>query len=444
MRIVEPGSFVMLTDMRRAWAFFTFVLFCAPSHASATAPDPYLSVQWGLRAIHAEAAWRASKGSGAIVAVIDTGVDGAHPDLKGRVLAGKDLVDDDDDASDENGHGTLIAGIIAARSLNGIGVASVAPSARILPVRVLDANGTGSSADVVDGIGWALDHGADVINLSLAQDPGGLLGGDLLRDPSVDRAIRQAAGRGATVVVASGNDHDGGRSETAYDATTPGVIVVGASTKGGSRAAYSNFGSGLDIVAPGGGSATDPSSETGCNDHNAIVSTWWDPATKDHGYGAGCGTSMAVAFASGVAAQLHSRGSTNAEAVRRLISTAVDLGAKGWDDRTGAGRIDAARALGVKPPRKVERPSPRTQIAAARRDVHSSGSLARPASASAARVTTGRPVRTDALAAQVPTSPRTPEGERMRLGAALLLCAVLFGHGWRMIWSHPRGPFSSG
>jgi serine protease len=336
--------------MRRATAFIMFVLFCVPSAANAgTTDDPYRSIQWGLDVIHAEASWHASLGRGSVVAVIDTGVDPSHPDLEGRLLPGKDFVDDDDDASDQNGHGTLIAGIIGASTGNGVGVSATAPSTRILPVRALDADGTGTTSDVVDGIEWALGQGADVINLSLAQESeAGVLGSNILADRSVDRAIKDASRRGAVVVIAAGNDHDGGRAQTAYDATSPGAIVVGASTRGSKRAAYSNFGSGLDVLAPGGGSPTDPSRKGGCTDTNSIVSTWWDPASQRSAYGGGCGTSMAVGFVSGIAALLHAKGFDNARIVSKLKSSAVDLGADGRDDRTGYGRVDAARALGVK------------------------------------------------------------------------------------------------
>lgn len=319
----------------------------APWAAWAETNDPYAVLQWGLHAVEAEAAWQATKGAGIVVAVVDTGVDPRHPDLKKRLLDGRDLADDDLDSSDDNGHGTLVAGIIAASTSNGVGVASVAPAARILPVRVLGADGTGSSEDVAEGIRWAIDEGADVINLSLAQDAGeGMVARNLLRDPSVDRAIEDAASAGATVVIAAGNDHEGGRAETSYDASVPGVVVVGATTKKDRRAAYSHYGRGLDMVAPGGGSASDPSDD-GCTERNSIVSTWWNPERERSDYGGGCGTSMAVGFVSGAAALLHARGMSNAQVVDRLLATADDLGAQGRDQFYGTGRLNVRRALGV-------------------------------------------------------------------------------------------------
>ena len=345
--------------MRRLGVLLVLIVLAVPSIAMAS-NDPYYSLQWGLTRIGGPTAWSVSKGAGQVVAVIDTGVDFKHPDLKGRLLAGHDFVNDDSDATDTNGHGTLISGIIAASTGNGIGVASIAPQAKILPVRVLGSDGTGAASDVADGIHWALNHGATVINLSIAQESGSDSSTLLLKSPSVNQAIHDAASAGATVVVASGNDPSGAQSQTAYDADAPGVLVVGSSTKGGGRAAYSNYGAGLDLLAPGGGSSTDPSAGA-CSDTNSIVSAWWDPETKRSTYGGGCGTSMAVAFVSGVAALLQAHGYSNAKAVDRMLHTADDIGAPGRDNKTGYGILDAARALGGSAPR----PAPRATTSSA-------------------------------------------------------------------------------
>jgi subtilisin family serine protease len=326
------------------------MLAAAPvAPAAAAAPsDPLYELQWGLRKIGASAAWTVTKGRGAVVAVVDTGADYTHPDLTGRLLPGHDFLDGDADATDDNGHGTLIAGIVAAATSNDTGIASVAPSAKILPVRVLGADGTGSSETVAAGIRWAVRRGADVVNLSLAQESSGSLNEQLLRDPEVDNAIKAAARGGAVVVIAAGNNPGGGQPDTAYDATTPGVLVVGATTATDARAAYSDYGAGLDLVAPGGGSASNPA-DAACKQSNAIVSTWWDPKRHQSSYGGGCGTSMSVGFVSGVAALLHARGMNNTQIADRILATARDVGTKGPDDETGAGRLDAARALGAKP-----------------------------------------------------------------------------------------------
>ncbi|HVL32297.1 MAG TPA: S8 family serine peptidase, partial [Actinomycetota bacterium] len=174
------------------------VVMAAAPPVSARAPvvnDIGYDTQWGLHIIEAERAWTRSVGRDVVVAIVDTGVDDEHPDLRGRVLVGYDFADDDEDADDDNGHGTLIAGIVAARTGNRIGVASVAPQAKILPVRVLGKKGSGSSRAVARGIRFAVAEGADVINLSLAQESGleasgSIVPTNVLSDPSVDEAIR--------------------------------------------------------------------------------------------------------------------------------------------------------------------------------------------------------------------------------------------------------------
>ncbi len=334
--------------MRRAAAGVILLLVLFPAVAGAAVNDPYFSLQWGLVRIGGPTAWSVSRGAGQIIAVVDTGVDFSHPDLQGQLLPGYDFVDNDASPVDQNGHGTLIAGIIAAVTGNSVGVASVAPKAKILPVRVLGPDGSGSSTAVAAGITWAVQHGATIVNLSLAQETGAN-NTPLLRAPAVDAAIKGAAKAGAVVVVAAGNSPTGGSSQTAYDATTPGVIVVGASVKNNQPAAYSDHGPGLDVLAPGGGSSTDPSAN-GCTQDQSIVSTWWNPNTKRSSYGGGCGTSMAVAFVSGVAALLRARGYSNAGAVDRIEQTADDILAKGRDDLSGYGILNGARALGARAP----------------------------------------------------------------------------------------------
>ncbi|HEX9695322.1 MAG TPA: S8 family serine peptidase [Actinomycetota bacterium] len=340
----------------RVAAGAAMLLCAAPAAFAASEPnDPGYAQQWGLKSLRVSQAWDATRGGGVIVAVIDTGVDSHHPDLAGRVLAGRDFVDDDDDASDSKGHGTHVAGTIGATAGNGVGIASVAPNAKILPVRVLGADGEGDPGDVAAGIDWAVARGARVVNLSLAQDDHLPIPGEtLLRDTRVDRAIRDAARGGAVVIVAAGNDDEGGKAQTAYDATVAGVLVVGATTRGDERAAYANYGDGLDVVAPGGGSATDPKA---CGDPNWIVSTWWNPQSKKSDYGGGCGTSMAVAHVSGIAAMLIARGYSAAGAAQRIIDTAVDLGPAGFDVETGYGRVDAFGAVGSAPRTASPRPS---------------------------------------------------------------------------------------
>lgn len=279
-------------------------------HATA---DPLQDRQWGLTEVDAAAAWRVTRGAGAVVAVVDSGVDGSHPDLAGALVRGVNTRTDRGDYSaptvDRDGHGTHVAGIIAARSANGQGVAGVAPKASIMPVKVLDADGSGWMGDVVEGIVWAADHGADVINMSL--------GG-----PDADfsaTAVAYARAKGVVVVAAAGNESS---SAPSYPAALPGVVSVTALERGGSVDSYSNYGATVDLAAPGTG----------------IVST------VPGGYAAMSGTSMASPQVAGVAALVASVAPRAAiEAV--LTRSADDQGAPGWDSRFGAGVVDAAAAV---------------------------------------------------------------------------------------------------
>jgi subtilisin family serine protease len=407
--------------MKRA-VVLAAVLLTLPLGAGAATNDPFFARQWALVRLHTEAAWRVTTGEEVKVAVIDTGVDLLHPDLQGRLLPGRDFIDDDDTADDENGHGTHMAGTIAAATGNGIGIASVAPDALILPVRVLDKAGRSDDPDTVaEGIRWAVDAGAQVVNLSLAADgPGGkgARGQDLLAAVPIDLAIRDAAARGAVVVIAAGNDEAGGDPRTAYDAKSPGAIVVGASTNRDRRAAYSNYGAGLDVLAPGGGSATDPDFDTGCTGANAVVGLYWNPQTKQSDYAGACGTSVAVAQVSGIAALLVARGYSNVEVVQRLEATAVDLGAKGRDAQTGFGRVDAARALNA--PRA---PAPRvTGLPSA---VQTGAGV-------------GAAASTPPNALAGPAPPRTPSRTIPLAAAIVLACLVLYATMEQIARSRPR------
>ena len=413
--------------MRRAAAGVVLLCLLVPAVAAAADNDPYYPLQWGLVRIGGPTAWAVTRGAGQIVAVIDTGVDSAHPDLQGQLVPGYDFVDNDAQPFDENGHGTLIAGIIAALTGNSVGIASVAPRARIMPVRVLGSDGSGSSTAVSAGITWAVKHGATVVNLSLAQETGAN-NAPLLRSPAVDAAIKAAAKAGAVVVVAAGNSSTGGSSQTAYDATTPGVIVVGASVKDGRPAAYSDHGAGLDLLAPGGGSSTDPTAN-GCTQDQSIVSTWWNPNTKRSSYGGGCGTSMSVAFVSGVAALLGARGYDNAASVARIEQTADDFGVKGRDDISGYGILNAARALGA---RTV--PAPKSTTRASRPQPSTSRvKVAGSARAVPSRALSSRPPKVPTVTAAGPLDiPGSKRGVAVTLAAGLI-GVLIVGHALRAL-----------
>ena len=212
-------------------------------HANAVPND----VKWAssqksyLGPLRVDRAWDASptKGANITVAVVDTGVDQQHPDLAGRVLSGTNIAPTTNSVQDDNGHGTMVAGIIAADMNNLRGIAGIAPQAKILPVKVLDAGGGGNDVDIANGIKWAADHGAKVINLSL----GGA--GD---DPVLDQQVNYALAHDVVVVSAAGND---GSETVGYPAAIPGVIAVSATTHGNALTAFSSYGSRIDIAAPG-------------------------------------------------------------------------------------------------------------------------------------------------------------------------------------------------
>ncbi|WP_229069755.1 S8 family peptidase [Actinoplanes sp. DH11] len=291
--------------------------------AAPTGSDPYRSRQWGLPKIKATTAWAKSTGAGVTVAVVDTGVDGNHPDLAGKVLTGYDAIRDVAGGnSDANGHGTHVAGIIGAVTGNGVGVSGVAPGTRILPVRVFGADGSGYMSDVAQGILWAADHGAQVINMSLGSD------GKL---EALSDAVAYARGKGITVVAAAGNDRQKG-SPTSYPAADAGVIGVAATDAADRYGSYSNAGSYVDVAAPG----------------SDIVSTYPTRLTGGD-YVAMSGTSMATPHVAAVVALLKAyRPALTPDQIETALETsAVDLGRAGFDNDYGNGRIDAAAALAV-------------------------------------------------------------------------------------------------
>ncbi|HUP87566.1 MAG TPA: S8 family serine peptidase [Acidimicrobiales bacterium] len=289
-------------------------------HAMAGANDPYYASgsQAYLDLVRLPEAWDvATPIATQTIAIIDSGVSD-HEDLSGRVLGGWDFVGKDDDPSDELGHGTRVAGIAAASTDNGIGIAGAARNANILPVRVLDASGSGTDSDVALGIQWAADHGATVINLSL----GGYGGGG----PS-QQAVQYALDRNVVVVAAAGNlDKDTRYKEPVYPAAYAGVVGVGATDGAGRIVYFSLFGPWVDVVAPGAG----------------IVGT-----TKGGGYVAGNGTSFASPLVAGAATLVRSAQPlwSQAEVAAQLQSTARGAGLPGRDDVYGAGVLDAAAAV---------------------------------------------------------------------------------------------------
>lgn len=294
-----------------------------------TGTDPLRPEQWALDVVRASQAWTAATGSGVVIAVVDTGVDASHPDLADRLVPGIDLVDPAATAmTDPNGHGTHVAGIAAAATGNGLGIAGGAPGALIMPVRVLDADGVGDDQVIAEGIDWAVANGADVINLSLGES--GFVA-RLSKNGPLNPAIRRAEAAGVVVVAAAGND---GATRRSYRVGVP-VVVVNATAPDGSAAAFSNTGDVRAVAAPGAGIlSTSPLAPT---------TTW--PQGSD-GYETLDGTSMASPLVAAVAALLVEQGLRPDEVRDRLVDTSVNATA---DPALGAGIVDVAAAVGAAP-----------------------------------------------------------------------------------------------
>lgn len=226
------------------------ITLCLPAIAIAQAKpnDPLWPEQWALRRIGAECGWQRAQPNTAItIAVLDSGVNLTHPDLVDHLRRdGFDFIDNDDDPSDEHGHGTHVTGIIAAQLNNNEGIAGLTPNIQILPVRVMDAEGFGSDRAIAQGIDFALARGARVINLSLGAT---LILATRESSPQVSRAIRRALDAGVIVVAAAGNDFM--PLPNALVADNDDVIVVAASNQKDTKATFTNTGPWIDVVAPG-------------------------------------------------------------------------------------------------------------------------------------------------------------------------------------------------
>jgi subtilisin family serine protease len=274
----------------------------------------------------ATSAWEETKGSeDVVIAIIDTGVDLGHPDLQKKVKSsGRDFVNGDLDATDDHGHGTAIAGIAAAETNNNEGIAGMAWNCKILPVKVMDQEGSGLYDWIASGIIWAVDNGAQVINLSL----GGDAASQTLRD-----AVKYAYDKNAAVVAATGNDGAAVYYPAAYDNY---VLAVAATDYNDQRASWSNFGSEVDVAAPGDRIVT-------------TVPTWyWGPGSIPYGFVTG--TSAAAPYVSGTAALLKSikswlKAGQIYDIIRYAASDVNSAQYPGKDNFIGYGRLDAAKAV---------------------------------------------------------------------------------------------------
>jgi len=301
--------------------------------------DPYYGYQWNFHGvdeggIDMEPAWDVATGDGAIVAVIDTGIRVGSDLANTKFVQGYDFVNDDNDPTDDNGHGTHVAGTIAQSTNNNEGVAGVAFNTYLMPVKVLDSRGSGTYDDIVSGIYYAVDNGANIISMSL----GGSSGSTALED-----ALAYAYSKGVTVIAAAGNDGTNVISyPAAYDAY---VIAVGATQYDKTLAPYSNYGTSLDVVAPGGNTDVDQNGD-GYGDGILQQTFTLRGINVNWGYYFYQGTSMATPHVSGVAALVYSLGVTSPDDIRNILqSTAIDLGDPGWDEYYGYGLINAYAAV---------------------------------------------------------------------------------------------------
>lgn len=421
------------------------VLGGQPAHGQAVVDDPVFEqgLQWGLDRIGAPAAWSRGTGRGVTIAVVDSGVDLEHEDLRDKIVGSVSCIGANGDpnackgsAQDDNGHGTHVAGIALASTGNDIGIAGVAPDAKLLAVRVLanecDASGctaSGTSSDVSAGIRWAVDQGADVINLSLG---GGTLQSAL--GCSFCDAIDYAWSKGVIAVIAAGNDS----LLPSGFADEPAVIVT-ATTRDDTRASYSSSSSGIvrvarwPVAAPGGEAEVRASDCATGGTPRGILSTYWP-----NGYACLAGTSMAAPHVAGALAILLGMGHSPESAVERLLATATDLGTPGRDDSFGYGLIDIAEAVGpsvaTTAPTTTDPPTTITTTATA-------GAVTAPPGTTTITPPPATPPAVSApeTSAAAPYSPAVPDdappGWLVALAAALLVASAT-GTGvsaWRLV-----------
>ena len=311
LSFVATSAFVVLSTTVLALALDSTTSFAA------TGGDPLLDQQWGLTAIGAPSVWSVTRGAGITVAVIDSG-SGPHPDLDANLDAGRTMFGSIDSVGvldiDNAGHGSHVAGIIAAVANNAIGGSGVAPQSRILPIRVLDAQGSGDSKDVSKAVRYAVDSGTKVINLSL---------GGATESTSLTAAIQYAVDRNVLVVAAAGNG--AADSPPKWPAASDLALAVTAVDRNNSVTSFDQRGDYIDLAAPGA----------------SILST----ASND--YKIQSGTSMAAAFVTGAAALLFAaQPSITAAQVRDVLQrTATDIGAPGRDTTFGYGLINLVAAF---------------------------------------------------------------------------------------------------
>lgn len=281
--------------------------------ADITPNDPSYYKEWHLTKISGPEAWSTTTGSNQVtIAIIDSGVDGTHPDLASKMVPGWNFYNNNSDTSDAYGHGTGVAGAAAALTNNGTGVASVAWACLIMPIRISDASGSASISNIANGIRWAADHGARVANVSF---------GPIANSSTISSAAQYLQSKGGVLTVSAGNS-------ATFDSSSddPSMMVVSATDQNDVLASWSNRGNNVDLSAPG-------------------VSIY---TTMRGGiYGSGSGTSFSSPIVAGLAALVFSANPnlTPGQVTNILKSSSDDLGSTGWDASYGSGRVNAARAV---------------------------------------------------------------------------------------------------
>lgn len=276
------------------------------------ADDPYASSAWHLPKIRAPEAWSMSTGSRVVVAILDSGVDDTHPDLVGKLVPGWNMFNGNSDTRDVYGHGTKVAGAVGAATNNGIGVASIAGDALLMPMRIAGTDGYGSTSAIANGLVWAADHGARVANISFY---------GVESSSSCRSAAQYFKNKGGLVTTSAGNY---GKEETISPSDT--MITASATTSGDALTSWSSYGNFVEISGPGAGIYT---------------------TTRGGGYGAVSGTSFSSPVVGAVVAlMMAANPNLSPGAIEKLLySTAIDLGTSGWDKYYGHGRVDAAAAV---------------------------------------------------------------------------------------------------
>ena len=329
-----------LIDRFRQSELAQYTEFVEPNYVYKTSfggpNDPDFDKQWNLKSINAQEAWKVSKGKGVTVAVIDTGVTRVKDLSRTEFVPGYDFVNKREKADDDNGHGTHVAGTIAQSTNNGYGVAGVAYEAKIMPLKVLSAGGSGTVANIAEAIRFAADNGADVINMSL----GGGGASKLMQD-----AIDYAYDKGVMIVAAAGN---ASRNAAEYPGRYSHVMAVSATDASSGKAPYSNYGAGVDISAPGGNTREGKS--------GGILQETISRRTGESSFEYFQGTSMASPHVAGVAAAVKAAGAKKPVQIWAVLQKSAKK--MPGDDRNyfGAGQLDAAAA--VKLARKERSPWP--------------------------------------------------------------------------------------